>query len=264
MGSSNAFITKLKKTGDFVWAINYGSTFQNGGTFVNSIALDSDNSIINSGSYGTSADMNPGQGNFELQGGGNYIMKLRNCNPIVENLNIVNCGNYIGSNNVTYTSSGIYNYTTTNINGCDSIITLNLTILPTQSNSVSISQCDSYTSPLGNTYNSSGSYTETYSNVNGCDSIVTLNLTLNYTAINENNSSSLVISPNPTNGAFTIAGLELYNNISTMHVSDVNGKLVKVLDPTASKFNLETVKSGVYFLTITAGDKQEVIKIIKE
>jgi hypothetical protein len=83
-------------------------------------------------------------------------------------------------------------------------------------------------------------------------------------SISETGFPLISISPNPTTGAFTIAGLELYNTISTMRVSDVNGKLVKVLDPTASKFNLETVKSGVYFLTITAGDKQEVIKIIKE
>jgi hypothetical protein len=124
---------------------------------------------------------------------------------------------------------------------------------------------DNYTWPLNNqTYTQSGTYSDTLVNAAGCDSIVTLNLTLNYTGINENNSSSLVISPNPTTGAFTIVGLELYNTISTMRVSDVNGKLVKELDPSASKFTLETVKSGVYFLTITAGDKQEVIKIIKE
>jgi hypothetical protein len=43
-----------------------------------------------------------------------------------------------------------------------------------------------------------------------------------------------------------------------------NGKLVKELDPTASKFTLGTVKPGVYFVTITAGNKQEVIKLIKE
>jgi hypothetical protein len=49
-----------------------------------------------------------------------------------------------------------------------------------------------------------------------------------------------------------------------MRVSDVNGKLVKELDPTANKFTFGSVKSGVYFLTITAVDKQEVIKIIKE
>lgn len=124
---------------------------------------------------------------------------------------------------------------------------------------------DAFTWPVNNqTYTQSGTYSDTLVNAVGCDSIVTLNLTLSYTGINEINSPSLSISPNPTAGDFTIAGLELYNNISSMRVSDVNGKLVKELDPTASKFTLGTVKSGVYFLTITAGDKQEVIKIIKE
>lgn len=124
---------------------------------------------------------------------------------------------------------------------------------------------DTYTWPVNNqTYTQSGTYSDTLVNAAGCDSIVTLNLTLSYTGINEINSSSLVISPNPTAGDFTIAGLELYNNISSMRVSDVNGKLVSELDPTASKFTLGTDKSGVYFLTITAGNNQEVIKIIKE
>lgn len=124
---------------------------------------------------------------------------------------------------------------------------------------------DSYTWPVNNqTYIQSGTYSDTLVNAAGCDSIVTLNLTLSFTGINELNTSSLSISPNPTAGDFTIAGLELYNKISSMRVSDVNGKLVKELDPTASKFTLGTVKPGVYFLTITAGDKQEVIKIIKE
>lgn len=124
---------------------------------------------------------------------------------------------------------------------------------------------DSYTWPVNNqTYTQSGTYSDTLVNATGCDSIVTLNLTLSYTGINEINCSSLFISPNPTASDFTIVGLELFNNISTLRVSDVNGKLVKELDPTASKFTLGTVKSGVYFLTITAGDKQEVIKINKE
>lgn len=100
----------------------------------------------------------------------------------------------------------------------------------------------------------------------GCtDTTTTATLTIiDDASISETDFPLLSISPNPTAGDFTIGGLELYNNISTMRVSDVNGKLVKELDPTASKFTLGTVKSGVYFLTITAGDKQEVIKIIKE
>jgi hypothetical protein len=103
-------------------------------------------------------------------------------------------------------------------------------------------------------------------NDGGCtdtSTIATLTI-IDDASISETNFPLLSISPNPTTGAFIIAGLELNNTISTMRVSDVNGKLVKELDPSASKFTLETVKSGVYFLTITAGDKQEVIKIIKE
>jgi hypothetical protein len=103
-------------------------------------------------------------------------------------------------------------------------------------------------------------------NDSGCTDTTTIaTLTIiDDASISESNFPLLSISPNPTTGAFIIAGLELYNNIKSILVSDVNGKLVKELDPSASKFNLETVKSGVYFLTITAGDKQEVIKIIKE
>jgi hypothetical protein len=74
----------------------------------------------------------------------------------------------------------------------------------------------------------------------------------------------MAVSPNPTAGDFTIAGLELYNNISTIRVSDVNGKLVKELDPTASKFTLGAAKPGVYFLTITSNKTESIIKIIKE
>jgi hypothetical protein len=123
---------------------------------------------------------------------------------------------------------------------------------------------DTYTWPVNNqTYTQSGTYSDTLVNAAGCDSIVTLNLTLSFTGINDINTSKLSISPNPTAGDFTITGLELYN-ISTIRITDVNGKLVKELDPTASKFTLGTVKPGVYFVTITAGNKQEVIKLIKE
>lgn len=124
---------------------------------------------------------------------------------------------------------------------------------------------DTYTWPVNNqTYTQSGTYSDTLMNAAGCDSIVTLNLTLNYTGLNELSTSTIVISPNPTNGDFTLTGLELFNTISSMTIKDVNGKTIKELDPKTAKFSLGTVKAGVYFLTITAGNKQEVIKIIKE
>jgi hypothetical protein len=123
---------------------------------------------------------------------------------------------------------------------------------------------DTYTWPVNNqTYTQSGTYSEILVNAAGCDSIITLNLILSFTDINDLNASTISISPNPTAGDFTIAGLELYK-IGTMRITDVNGKLVKELDPTATKFTLATAKPGVYFLTITAVNKQEVIKVIKE
>jgi hypothetical protein len=124
---------------------------------------------------------------------------------------------------------------------------------------------DTYTWPVNNqTYTQSGTYSDTLVNAAGCDSIVTLNLTLSYTGINELNTSTIAISPNPTNGDFTLSGLELFNSITSMTIKDVYGKTIKVLDPKAAKFSLGTVKAGVYFLTITTGNKQEVVNIVIE
>lgn len=124
---------------------------------------------------------------------------------------------------------------------------------------------DTYTWPVNNqTYTQSGTYSDTLVNAAGCDSIVTLNLTLSYTGINELSTSTISISPNPTNGDFTLTGLELFNTISSMTIKDVNGKTIKELDPKAAKFSLGPVKAGVYFLTISVENKQEVVKIIKE
>lgn len=70
--------------------------------------------------------------------------------------------------------------TLTNMNGCDSIIITNLSILPTPSTTVNADICsgESYTLPGGNSVNTAGTYTDTLTSAAGCDSIVTTNLTL--------------------------------------------------------------------------------------
>ena len=93
----------------------------------------------------------------------------------------VACDTYTWNNGMTYTSS-----TNTPVDtlvsaaGCDSIVTLDLTILNSTTGTDVITACESYTWIDGNTYTASNnSATFTLMNAAGCDSVVTLDLTIN-------------------------------------------------------------------------------------
>jgi hypothetical protein len=91
------------------------------------------------------------------------------------------CDSYTwATNGTTYTSSGSFTETLTSSTGCDSIVTLNLTINGSSTNAPEVvSACDSYTwAEDGNTYTSSGNYTLGLTTINGCDSTLTLDLTI--------------------------------------------------------------------------------------
>jgi hypothetical protein len=170
------------------------------------------------------------------------------------------CNNYTW-NGTTYSTSGTYTGTTSN---CVTQA-LNLTLNTNTSSSISQTALDSYTWPVNNqTYTTTGAYTAVIPNAAGCDSTITLNLTMSFTGINDLSGSKLSVYPNPTNGDFTITGLELLGTVSSLILTDINGKVVKVLDHKATKFSMGEIKPGVYFLNIRAENKQEVLKIVKE
>jgi len=90
------------------------------------------------------------------------------------------CDSYTWSaTGITYTSGGTYTATLTNQSGCDSTVTLMLTINNSSSSTLNVTECYEYTWTNGTTYNVSGTYTQTLTNAVGCDSIATLNLTIN-------------------------------------------------------------------------------------
>ena len=91
------------------------------------------------------------------------------------------CDNYVWMDGNTYTASNnTATYTTTNAAGCDSVITLNLTINNSTVYTDVQSACDSFTWMDGNTYTQSNNLaTYTLTNAAGCDSVITLNLTIN-------------------------------------------------------------------------------------
>jgi len=116
---------------------------------------------------------------------------------------------------MTYDSTGMYTNVYTGVNGCDSTVTLDLTINNSSSSTVTITACDSFDWD-GMTYDSTGMYTNVYTGVNGCDSTVTLDLTIN-------NSSSSTVTITACDSfdwdGMTYDSTGMYTNVYT----DVNG-----------------------------------------
>jgi Secretion system C-terminal sorting domain len=102
------------------------------------------------------------------------------CLPISSSQSITKCfGQSYSINGNTYNSSGTYTDTLNAINGCDSIVTTNLTIAPQITSSQTIKRCSGQSYTInGNTYTASGTYSDTLTAANVCDSIVTTNLTI--------------------------------------------------------------------------------------
>lgn len=77
------------------------------------------------------------------------------------------------------TADGFYTETFVNSFGCDSVVSLNLKVLPTNSNVSDVEICEGDSYPFGsNTFTETGTYYDTLQNVYGCDSILQLNLTV--------------------------------------------------------------------------------------
>jgi hypothetical protein len=132
--------------------LNYSQTFNTAGIF--NVSLISANGASCSDTFSTQIRVNPiTSSNVTASGCQQYTWPV---------------------NNQTYLQSGTYAHTVTNSNGCDSIISLNLTIIQATSNTTTITACNSYTWSVNNqTYTQSGNY----SFVNGCNTQI-LNLTI--------------------------------------------------------------------------------------
>ncbi len=114
-----------------------------GQTSNNISLLNSNGSLDNSFSSGTGSDFYISAtaiqqfgkiiigGAFNLYNGTprNGVLRTILCEPTYANISLSQCESYTWINNVTYTVSGIYTCTIENNAGCDSIITLDLTIL---------------------------------------------------------------------------------------------------------------------------------------
>ncbi len=108
-----------------------------------------------------------------------FTVEVGACHPAVSTEIVTACDSYTW-HGVTYTQStnnATYRIPEGAASGCDSVITLHLTILNKVLNEFSASNCISY-EWNGQVYTASGDYKQTFPAANGCDSVVTLHLTI--------------------------------------------------------------------------------------
>ncbi|MBR4582938.1 MAG: T9SS type A sorting domain-containing protein, partial [Bacteroidales bacterium] len=107
-----------------------------------------------------------------------WNFSTQDCQQPTGETSVTACSSYLwhGTN---YTESGNYTITVPQSNGCDSVLTLHLTINHPQAENIEVTACSSYEWD-GQTYTESGTYDKTFTASNGCDSVVTLHLTINH------------------------------------------------------------------------------------
>ncbi len=75
--------------------------------------------------------------------------------------------------------SGQYSEMFQSVNGCDSLVSVNLDVAPAYNDTIPISICDNETYIFGGQFiNNPGFYTNTFTSVEGCDSTVTINVSV--------------------------------------------------------------------------------------
>jgi hypothetical protein len=167
------------------------------------------------------------------------------CVATTSNQSQTACNTYL-FNNQTITQSGIYYDTLINTTGCDSIITLNLTINNPTSNTINQFACNSYTFN-NQTITASGIYYDTLLNSAGCDSIITLNLTISTPTSNTINQSACN-SYTFNNQTLTTSGI-YYDTLINSTGCDSN----ITLNLTVNNPNIATTQNGTQLSATATG-----------
>ena len=261
---------------------------------------------------------------FNVTEGGVYTQNLTSVNgcdsivtltvtelPIIHtNLTLTICeGTSLNFSGFNVSEAGVYTQTHTAVNGCDSIVTLTVTELPTVHTDLTLTICEGTSLNFsGFNVSEAGIYTQTHTAVNGCDSIVTLTVSVNPTfdttinatinpgetyaefGFNESEAGTyvqnlqtefgcdstitLVLSVNSSLLEAEIEEISFYPNptdskvnfsqaIEKVEVIDLTGRCVLTFSNVRT-INIESLPSGAYYLRLTNDEKTIMQKVIKQ
>jgi hypothetical protein len=207
------------------------------------------------------------------------------CETTTSNFSVTNCESYNWNDSV-YNMSGEFIQTFTALNGCDSIVTLNLLIdspdtsvtvfltmeedVMLQSNATGVnyqwincSTLDSVPDATSQNFMAEeiGSYAVIVSNNNcvdtsGCYTISSIGIT-------ENKEDYFILYPNPFSNSITINTGKM--NMEQVQIIDLMGNSVLTANVNASEvlMDLSSLPKGAFFIRIETGQKRLTKKIIR-
>ena len=166
---------------------------------------------------------------------------------------------------------GIYQHTVQASDGNDSIITLNLTVLPTYNIHVyDTTACGevfffSDTTILPTTVGAF-TYEFHYTSADGCDSLVTLHLNVTVGIDDYLFENTMIVYPNPTNNLLNVKFSNFQTQPMEVRLYDAYGKLLKVVPVNSeiTQIDMTRYANGVYFVRgVLDGRMTTVKKVIK-
>jgi hypothetical protein len=186
-------------------------------------------------------------------------------------------------NGQTYTTSGSYDYVTTNAVGCDSTATLVLTINANPTATLTDNGDGSATASAGSAYQwidcatgadiagatsqtfdptVTGSYAVVVTNASGCSDTSSC-LTIDLSGLDDKDLTKISVQPNPSWGMFNITSDKVL--IGTLTVTDASGRIIatEALNGLTKTIDLSSAVTGVYYFTISSDATQKVIRVVK-
>ncbi|MDY4584508.1 MAG: leucine-rich repeat protein, partial [Candidatus Onthomorpha sp.] len=174
-------------------------------------------------------------------------------------------GSAYTENGFNVSEAGVYTQNLQTINGCDSIVTLTLTVNPVYSFTIdaTINQGETY-QENGFNVSEAGTYTQNLQTVNGCDSVIVLNLTVNSSLGDVvANTIEVALYPNPAEN-YTVLEVQGLKEQTKVALFDVRGRKLREFDLSAGtesvRLDLRDLSSGVYTFMIGNTTKKLIVE----
>jgi hypothetical protein len=273
-GLSDIYIQKLDDNGNLIWLEQISGTAND---IPNDIEVDNSNHVYLCGSFYGVTDFDPGANTTVFSAVGSsdiFVAKLAPC--VANGIDYQTaCSSYQWVDGVTYTNSNstaIFNIVAGAASGCDSLATLDLTIISNYAGSETISICNGDSVLINQDYQSAeGNYSNSYISMDACDSTVVTTLIFMdpnscINAVHQLSTSNYYIYPNPTKGNLTIRFDEIQQEL-TLRIFAITGQLLENRNfRNSNVLDLELNKPrGVYFLEIVdINGNTKVIRVVKE